>query len=407
MRSEKVTFEGTGGKLAARLDQPVGTPLMYALFAHCFTCSKDVFAASRVSAALASLGIATLRFDFTGLGESDGEFENTNFTSNIEDLLHAAEFLAEEYEAPKLLIGHSLGGAAVLAAASDIPAAKAVATIGAPFDPAHVGQHFVDQHEQIRKEGVVKVDIGGRPFNVSRQFLEDIENQAQSEKLSKLRKALLIFHSPLDNIVGINNATNIFVAAKHPKSFISLDKADHLLSRKEDSQYVAEVIASWARRYIPELSQGAPKSRLKRQEGETLVIGEPEEKFLQYVNSNGHSLLADEPLSYGGTNRGPSPYDLLLSGLGACTSMTIRMYADRKKWPLENVAVKLRHEKIHAEDCADCESSNGKIDVMTREIELTGDLTDEQRARLMEIADRCPVHKTLHSEVKIRTELVG
>ncbi len=405
MRSEKVMFEGTSGNLAARLDLPEGQPLMYALFAHCFTCSKDVFAASRVSAVLAGLGIATLRFDFTGLGESDGEFENTNFTSNIADLLHAAGFLAEKYEAPKLLIGHSLGGAAVLAAASEIPAVKAVATIGAPFDPAHVGQHFIDQHEKIKKEGVVKVDIGGRPFNVSRQFLEDIEDQAQSEKLGKLRKALLIFHSPLDNIVGINNATNIFVAAKHPKSFISLDKADHLLSRKEDSQYVAEVIASWARRYIPELIRTKPKTGLKAGAGDTLVIGAPQEKFLQHVDSNGHPLLADEPLSYGGTNRGPSPYDLLLSGLGACTSMTIKMYADRKKWPLDNVAVRLSHKKIHATDCIDCETTDGKIDVIEREIELTGNLSDEQRDRLMEIADRCPVHKTLHSEVKIETVL--
>lgn len=405
MRSEKVMFKGTSGMLAARLDLPVGTPLMYALFAHCFTCSKDVFAASRVSTALANLGIATLRFDFTGLGESDGEFENTNFTSNIADLLHAAEFLAEEYDAPKLLIGHSLGGAAVLAAASDIPAAKAVVTIGAPFDPAHVGHHFIDQHEKIKSEGVVKVDIGGRPFNVSRQFLEDIEDQAQAEKLHHLRKALLIFHSPTDNVVGISNATNIFVAAKHPKSFISLDKADHLLSRKEDSQYVAEVITSWARRYIPELTHSKARTGLKRQDGDTLVVGAPPEKFLQYIDSNGHSLLADEPLDYGGTNRGPSPYDLLLSGLGACTSMTIRMYADRKKWPLENVAVRLHHKKIHAEDCDDCETETGKIDVMTREIELTGELSDEQRARLMEIADRCPVHQTLMSEIKIETTM--
>lgn len=405
MRTEKVTFEGTDGTLAARLDLPVGKPLTYALFAHCFTCSKDIHAASRVSGALAALGIATLRFDFTGLGESDGEFANTNFTSNIADLLKAAEFLQSEHEAPSLLIGHSLGGAAVLAAATELPAVSAVATIGAPFDPAHAGHHFLDAHEKIRADGAVTVDIGGRPFKVSRQFLEDIEDQNQEARLKHLRKALLIFHSPIDNVVGINNATNIFVAAKHPKSFISLDGADHLLSRPADAAYVADVIASWATRYIPALNEDMPKSGLSAAAGDTLVI-EAGTGFLQHIDSNDHRLLADEPFTVGGTNRGPSPYDLLLSGLGACTSMTIRMYAARKKWPLTKVAVRLHHDKIHAEDCADCETREGKIDFIEREIELSGDLTEEQRARLMEIADRCPVHRTLHSEVKVETRLV-
>ncbi|MEX1034805.1 MAG: alpha/beta fold hydrolase [Sneathiella sp.] len=405
MRSEKVTFDGESGKLAARLDLPTGAPLTYALFAHCFTCSKDVFAAARVSSALAGLGIATLRFDFTGLGQSDGEFENTNFTSNIADLVHAATYLKDNHSAPSLLIGHSLGGAAVLAAAEHIPDAKAVATIGAPFDPAHAGQHFVDQHEKIREEGTVQVDIGGRPFKVSRQFLDDIEDQQQVDRIKNLRKALLVFHAPLDDVVGINNATNIFVAAKHPKSFITLDGADHLLSRRDDAAYVADVISSWAKRYIPDLEDKPATATLKAGKGDTLVSETGAGKFLQKIDSNGHALLADEPFSVGGLNRGPSPYDLLVSSLGACTSMTIRMYADRKKWPLEHVAVRLKHSRIHADDCESCETREGKIDMITREIEFSGDLTGEQRARLLEIADMCPVHKTLHSEVKIMTEL--
>ncbi len=407
MRSEKITFQGSDGMLAARLDLPVGKPKTYALFAHCFTCSKDIFAASRVAAALTELGVATLRFDFTGLGQSDGEFENTNFSSNIADLLLAAGYLRDSHEAPSILIGHSLGGAAVLAAASEIEEVEAVATIGAPFDPAHVGHHFMDHQQEIDEKGEAAVSIGGRPFKVKKQFLEDLRSQEQVERLAKLRKPLIVFHAPLDQTVGINNATNIFVAAKHPKSFISLDGADHLLSRRSDAIYVAEIIGSWAKKYVTALQDTKARSSLKADENSTVVIETGQGKFLQDINTSGHSLIADEPFSVGGTNRGPTPYDLLVSGLGACTSMTIRMYADRKKWPLEGVAVKLRHQKIHAKDCEECETETGKIDRIDKEIELKGELSEEQKSRLLEIADRCPVHQTLHSHVEIKTVLAG
>ncbi|GGO06298.1 osmotically inducible protein C [Iodidimonas muriae] len=405
MRSEKVTFEGTQGKLAARLDLPEGRPRVYALFAHCFTCSKDVFAASRISAGLAELGIATLRFDFTGLGASDGEFANTNFSSNIDDLLKAVSFMRDNYEAPKLMIGHSLGGAAVLAAAGGIEEVEGVATVGAPFDPEHIRHHFEDHIETIAKNGEAEVTIGGRPFRVKKQFLDDIAGHDQKERIANLKKPLLVFHSPLDQIVGVENAGNIFAAAKHPKSFISLDKADHLLSAKEDAAYVSQVIVSWARRYVKGLENPELKSRFKPNDDHTIVAEAGTGKFTQTVNSGGHILIADEPESYGGDNRGPSPYGYLLSGLGACTSMTIRMYADRKNIPLEHVSVQLKHLKIHAKDCENCHTDNGMLDKIDREIELIGDLSDEQRIKLLEIADKCPVHRTLHSEVLIDTKL--
>ncbi|PHQ72199.1 MAG: osmotically inducible protein C [Sneathiella sp.] len=405
MRSEKITFEGSDGLLAARLDLPVGKPKTYALFAHCFTCSKDIFAASRVAAALTDLGVATLRFDFTGLGQSGGEFENTNFSSNINDLLLAVRYLSENYETPSILIGHSLGGAAVLAAAAELEGEQAIVTIGAPFDPAHVGHHFLDHQQDIEESGEATVNIGGRSFKVKKQFLEDIRGQAQEEHLKNLHKPLLIFHAPLDQTVGINNAANIFGAAKHPKSFISLDGADHLLSRRADAIYVADIIGNWAKRYVPALQEETPKTALKADENSTVVVEAGTSKFAQKIDSTGHPMRADEPFHVGGSNTGPTPYDLLVSGLGACTSMTVRMYADRKKWPLEQVAVRLSHKKIHAEDCAECEGATGKIDQIDKEIELKGDLTTEQKTRLLEIADRCPVHQTLHSHVQINTRL--
>mgnify|MGYP005839687065 CR=1 FL=1 len=403
MRSEKVTFQGTQGELAARLDLPTGRPAAYALFAHCFTCSKDVFAASRISRGLAELGVATLRFDFTGLGASDGEFENTNFTSNIDDLLKAAEFLAAEHEAPRILVGHSLGGAAVLAAAGRIDSAEVVATVSAPFDPGHVADHFKGSIEEIRDKGEAEVRIGGRPFHVKKQFLDDIEGHDQQQRIASLRKPLLVFHSPVDDIVGVENAGEIFKAAKHPKSFVSLENADHLLSDESDAAYVADVLVSWARRYLPDLARPSLDSRFRPSEKYVVVAEAGSGKFLQAIDANGHRMVADEPFPVGGDNRGPTPYGLLLAGLGACTSMTIRMYADRKKLPLEHVSVKLTHDKIHADDCADCETNTGKIDEIVREIEIRGDLDDEQRDKLLEIADKCPVHRTLHSEVRVRT----
>ena len=405
MRSEKITFQGSDGMLAARLDLPIGTPKTFALFAHCFTCSKDIFAASRVAAALTDRGVATLRFDFTGLGQSDGEFENTNFSSNITDLLKAAEFLNEEYQPPSILIGHSLGGAAILAAAAQVKSAEAVVTIGAPFDPAHVGHHFIDSQAEIEEKGEAAVTIGGRPFKVKKQFIDDLHGQEQVERLKSLHKPLLIFHAPLDQTVGINNAGNIFASAKHPKSFISLDGADHLLSKRSDAIYVADIIGSWAERYVEALQPVKTATKLKSDENSTVVVETGPGKFVQHIDSSEHPLVADEPFSVGGSNTGPTPYDLLVSGLGACTSMTIRMYANRKKWPLDNVAVKLRHNEIHADDCEQCETSSGKIDTIEREIELKGELSDEQRTRLLEIADLCPVHKTLHSEVAVKSVL--
>jgi putative redox protein len=400
-----VRFPGSlGATLAARLDTPPVPPAAYALFAHCFTCSKDSLAASRISAALTVRGIAVLRFDFTGLGGSEGDFANTNFSSNVADLVAAASWLRERHAAPRLLIGHSLGAAAVLAAAREIPEAAAVATIGAPFEPAHVRQLVAPALSAIEAEGEATVELAGRAFRIKRQFLDDIGSRDNREAIASLRTALLIFHSPRDATVSIDNAAQIYAAAKHPKSFVSLDDADHLLTRREDAEYVAAVLAAWAGRYL-----GAPvlEARPIRagDPGVVTVAETREGKFTQAITVGAHRIRADEPASAGGTDRGPSPYDLLLAGLGACTAMTVRMYADFKQMPLERVTVRLQHEKVHAQDCAECETREGKIDRIEREIELQGALDDAQRGRLLEIANRCPVHRTLHSEVWIPTRL--
>jgi putative redox protein len=410
-KSEKVTFPGAGGeKLAARLDLPRGRPRAFALFAHCFTCNKDVFAAARIAGGLAERGIAVLRFDFTGLGASEGDFANTNFSSNVEDLVRAADFLRETYEAPKLLIGHSLGGAAVLAAAGRVPEARAVATIAAPADPAHVAAHFTEARAEIEAAGEAEVLLVGRPFRIKKQFLEDIEAQKLDAALAGLRKALMVFHSPRDATVGIDNASRIFLAAKHPKSFVSLDDADHLLSRKPDAIYVAEVLAAWAGRYLgeaelgeAELGEAEAAPPLRAPAGSVVVEETGEGKFTQRIAAGPHVLRADEPESAGGLDSGPSPYDFLLAGLGACTSMTLRLYAEHKGLALQRTRVTLSHAKIHAEDCATCETKEGKIDRIERVIEMTGDLSAEERRRLLEIADKCPVHRTLTSEIHIET----
>lgn len=402
MITEKITFPGSAGTLAARLDRPDGPALAYALFAHCFTCSKDIFAASRIARELADLGIAVLRFDFTGLGASEGEFANTNFSSNVTDLVRAADWMRQSLHAPSILIGHSLGGAAVLAAAGEIEEARAVVTIGAPFQPDHVTHHFDDAIPVIEKEGEAEVRIGGRPFRVQKQFLEDIKGHDQAKRIHDLRKALLVMHAPLDKTVGVENAARIFDAALHPKSFISLDDADHLLSRQSDAAYVAGVVAAWVRPYVEDLAPAASDENTP-EEGLVVVAETGHGRYLNAVDFGGQRLLADEPVSVGGSGKGPNPYDLLLASLGACTSMTMRMYAEHKDIPLKGVKVSLRHRKVHAEDCEDCDSTSGQIDEIDRIIAIEGDLSAEQRDGLMRIADKCPVHRTLHGEVKVRT----
>ncbi len=401
--SEKLTFpSATGEMLAGRLERPAaGKPEAYALFAHCFTCTKDIFSASRIAGALAEAGIAVLRFDFTGLGHSEGEFANTNFSSNVADLLAAADYLRQEREAPKILIGHSLGGAAILSAAPRVPEATAVVTIGAPADPGHVQHLFQEARPEIEAQGEAEVLLSGRTFRIKKQFLEDIESQKLESHIGNLRKALLVFHAPHDQTVEIDNARQIYMAAKHPKSFISLDDADHLLTNKADGRYVADVLAAWVGRYIGRpFEEPGPKAAA----GSVAVREAGSGRFTQDVAAGPHRLTADEPESYGGDDKGPGPYDLLLAGLGACTSMTLRMYAERKGWPLDQVQVDLRHDKIHAQDCADCETKAGKLDRIQRSIKLSGDLDAEQRDKLLEIADKCPVHRTLHSEVLVETK---
>lgn len=406
-RFEKVTFLGADGRsqLAARLDLPAGPPRTFALFAHCFTCTKDSLAAARIAEGLTRHGVAVLRFDFTGLGGSEGEFGNTGFASNVGDLVAAADWLRATHAAPRILIGHSFGGSAVLAAAARIPESTAVATIAAPADPAHVRRHLNCTSAEIAANGVGQVEIAGRHFSISQRFLDDIEQQRLEEDIARLRRALLVFHAPLDDIVGIDNATRIFVAAKHPKSFISLDDADHLLTRREDAGYVADVIAAWARRYIAATEETA-SAATPAPAGAVRVTEAGTGRFAQRISYGGqHVGRADEPESYGGDDTGPSPYDLLLAGLGACTSMTLRMYAEHKGLPLERIAVTLRHDKIHAADCETCETRQGKIDHIEREIEIEGKLDEVARASLLEVADKCPVHRTLHSEVVIRSRL--
>lgn len=401
--ASKIEFPGALGEmLAARLDSGPGVPRAYALFAHCFTCSKDVFAATRIAEALAAQGIATLRFDFTGLGASDGEFANTNFSSNVDDLVAAANYLRENHAAPAILIGHSLGGAAVLAAAGQVPEAKAVVTIGAPSDPGHVSHLFSGDIERIEADGEADVKLAGRPFTIRKQFLEDIAGQRLADAIGAMRKALLVFHAPRDDYVGIANAGEIFAAAKHPKSFVSLDDADHLMTRKDDAIYVADVISAWVRRYLDAEAVSAPD---ETEAGVVTVSENGVGRFGQDISVGPHLLHADEPPSVGGRNTGPTPYQLLSAGLGACTTMTLRLYAGHKKIPLERVSVDVRHDKIHAEDCESCETRDGRIDTFEREITLAGDLDAETRQRLLEIADKCPVHRTLHSEVRIVTTL--
>jgi putative redox protein len=394
-----IEFPGSQGKLAGSLELPATTPRGFALFAHCFSCGKDSLAASRISRELSNLGVGVLRFDFTGLGGSEGDFANSHFSSNIEDLVAAADYLRENFAAPVLLIGHSLGGTAVLAAAERIEEAEAVVTIGAPDSPDHVIAQFGADVEKLESEGEADVTLGGRNFRIDRGFVEDLRQHPMEDRIRRLRKALLIMHSPIDATVNIAEAGNIFAAALHPKSFISLDGADHLLRRREDAEFVASTIAGWANRYF---EADGTESAEQVEHGSVLVT-EVNQQFLRHIYADDHDWLSDEPTRVGGDNSGPDPYELLLAALGSCTSMTLRMYANRKKWSVSDIRVTLSHERDHGADCERCDQPDQVIDVIKRSIQVDGDLDEAQKARLLEIADRCPVHRTLTGDLKIET----
>lgn len=406
MRSEHLKFPGANGTmLAARMESPDTDPAAYALFAHCFTCSKDLKSAGWISRALVENGVAVLRFDFTGIGESEGDFADTDFSSNLDDLVAAADFLRREREAPRLLVGHSLGGAAVLAAAHRIPESRAVATIGAPSDTEHLRDTLIRLAPDLEARGEAEVDLGGaQRFRVRRQLLDDLSEDHLQEALANLRKPLLIFHSPVDELVGVDHARRIFLAARHPKSYLSLGMADHLLTDQRDARYVADMLAAWARRYLEGTQPGIETLPEPGRVGEVRVTGG--ESIRQEIVARRHRFAADEPVEVGGTDQGPTPYELLLGALGACTAMTLRIYANFKKIPLEGIRIRLFHTKIHAADCATCESKEGKLDRIERDIQILGDLTDEQRRRLLEIADKCPVHRTIESDIDIVSKLV-
>ncbi len=415
MKTETFSFAGHGGAtLSGRLDLPEGPVRATALFAHCFTCTKNILPARRIAARLAEAGIAVLRFDFTGLGESEGDFAETTFASNVDDLLAAAASLGARDMAPSLLIGHSLGGTAVLKAAAALPGVKAVVTIGSPAAPNHVSHNFASRLEDIEKNGIAEVDIGGRKFRISKDFLDDIQEQELTPAIHGLHAALLVMHAPRDQIVGIDNASEIFKAARHPKSFITLGDADHMISRAEDAEYAATVIAAWAGRYLG-LDLGLPSHAAMPVPAtpapdHTVRVTEidPDHYTQEVANGPHHWWLSDEPEDVGGSNRGPNPYALLKAALGSCTSMTMRMYARVKKWPVTGISVEVTHRKELAPDGAkDDRGRPIKIDIFTRRITLEGDLDETQRKRLVEIADRCPVHKTLHQASRIETELAS
>lgn len=403
MNLQKITFQNKEGQtLVGRLELPVDQHAHnYAIFAHCFTCNKNLSAVKNIGKALISKGFGVLRFDFTGLGESEGDFEDTNFSGNIEDLVAAADYLQENYEAPTLLVGHSLGGAAVIFAAQEIESVKAIATIGAPSNPNHVQHLFKSGLEEIEASGKAVVNLSGRDFTIKKQFLEDLESKSMQETAKNLRRALLVLHSPSDATVGIKNAEEIYHAARHPKSFVSLDGADHLLMNKKDSIYAGEVIAGWAQRYVD-----IPEETNLKSKHNVVASLDDEDGFTTAMKVGNHYMSADEPISFGGNDFGPSPYEFVSAGLSACTAMTVQMYVRRKGWPLKNIEVHTSYGKSHVEDCEDCESDAAKIDTFNREIKLTGDLDEKQIARILQIADKCPVHKTLHSQTQVITKLI-
>lgn len=402
MKKERINFEGSmGDQLAADIHFPADDHAHnFVIFAHCFTCNKNLNAVKSIILGLTKKGFAVLSFDFTGLGQSEGDFSDTNFSSNIEDLIKAAEYLENNYQAASMLVGHSLGGAAVLMAAVKIDSVSAVATIGAPSQADHVLHLIEDGKEEIKKNGEAEVNIGGRHFKIKKQFLDDLQDKNNLKKLENLRKSLLILHSPQDKTVDISNAAAIYEKAHHPKSFISLDGADHLLSNKKDSLYAGEVIATWADRYVDK-----PKQKKISTNSQTVAfLGDKDQKYTTQIVAEGHHLVADEPENVGGNNFGTSPYGLLTSALAACTAITLRMYANRKEWDVEEILVHVDQDQRYDEDSEDCESDNSKITFFDRSIEIKGDLDEKQRKRLLEIANKCPVHKTLESKIKVETK---
>ena len=408
MSEKRIRFTGAeDNQLVGRITRPKDpAPRAWVLFAHCFTCGKSSAAAARISRALAERGFGVLRFDFTGLGESEGDFADTNFSSNIEDLVAAADWLRKNEGPARVLIGHSLGGTAVLEAAKQIEDCIAVATIGAPARADHVEHLLGDSSETILREGEAEVDLGGRPFTIRRQFVEDVRAHALPASVRELRRALLVLHSPRDAIVDVDNAAELFRHALHPKSFVSLDRADHLLSDAADARYAAEVIAAWASKYLPdEAAQQESRDPDGDPPGEGVQARTRMGGFRTELSVAGHRIIADEPSSVGGNGAGPTPYDLLGAALAACTGMTLQMYLAHKQWPATEIGVTVRHDHVHAEDCADCETKSRKIDRFRRTLSVSGALDEAQRARLVEIANKCPVHRTLNAEVRIETEL--
>lgn len=396
----KIQFETRNGiKLTGSLELPPGGNWRAtALFAHCFTCTSNIRAARDITRALSRAGFAVLRFDFTGLGESEGDFADTSFSSNLDDLEDAAGWLEAHYDAPQLLLGHSLGGTAALGVAERLGSVRAVATLGSPSSPEHVLKQFGDGVERIEAEGSAEVQLAGRTFRVRQDFIDDAREQDLGEQLKRLKRALLVMHSPVDRIVPVDQAQKIFAAARHPKSFVSLDDADHLLSRREDSEYAGRVIAAWAARFL-HLAPPDPAEGVR-------VRGRTADRFLCRVQAGEHALLADEPESKGGGDLGPDPYDFLAAALGSCTVMTLNMYARHKKLPVERVSCEVTHRRVHADDCEDCDSSDGHIHELSRSISIEGELDEAQRKRMLEIADRCPVHRTLDGEVRVRSRLL-
>jgi putative redox protein len=405
MQTQRLTFKGaTGARLSARLELPVDEhPIAYALFAHCFTCTKQYRAVVNISRALSQARIGVLRFDFTGLGESEGDFADTTFSSNVGDLVAAAQFMEREWEAPAILVGHSLGGAAVLHAAHHIPACQGVATIAAPAEPEHVRRHLTSSLEEIKTRGAAEILLAGRPFTITKEFLEDLSAHNMAEVIRGLGRAVLIFHSPDDKIVGPENATRIYETASYPKSVVSLPGADHLLSRTEDSQYVGAVIAAWGARYLATPRDSARAEETPR---DAVIVRTGRSRYHTRILAGSHTLIADEPQSAGGTDMGPTPFGLLMAALGACTTITLRMYADRKEWPLEEIRVRLKHRSLPAQGAPVSEHGVPKLDEISQTLELVGPLDAKQRQRLFEIAHRCPVHRALHSGVNLATELV-